>query len=183
MIYEHITLVDENDHILGYGEKLEVHRRALLHRAFSIFVYDETSKKFLIQKRAEGKYHSGGLWSNACCSHPRMNESMDHALSRCYFEELGIEQEMEMGKNIIPCGSFIYLASFGSLYEHEVDHVFLYKITNGESFTFPYNKKEISELKWMSKEEIEECRKNCPKTFSAWFFKAFDLIVKTQKED
>ncbi|MDO4467595.1 MAG: isopentenyl-diphosphate Delta-isomerase [Bacillota bacterium] len=177
MVYEHITLVDENDHIIGYGEKYEVHRRALLHRAFSVFVYDESSQKFLIQKRAEGKYHSGGVWSNACCSHPRMNETMEKALNRCTLEELGVEFP-----EFLPCGSFTYLARFGYLSEHEIDHVFLVKLQDGTNMKFPFNPKEISFLQWMSKEEIEQYRNTNPSAFSAWFFKAYNLVLKRMED-
>ena len=83
-----IILVDEQDCEIGYGEKLDVHIKAQLHRAFSIFVFDWTERKMLIQKRAEGKYHSGGKWCNACCSHPRKGEVMEEALARRLQEEL-----------------------------------------------------------------------------------------------
>ena len=86
-----LVLVDENDREIGWREKMEVHVAGKLHRAFSVFIFDRNQKKMLLQKRAEGKYHSGGLWSNACCSHPRKGEGMEAALSRRLEEELGFK--------------------------------------------------------------------------------------------
>ena len=91
-----LVLVDESDQETGYGEKLHVHQNALLHRAFSIFVFDWDKEEMLLQRRASGKYHSGGLWSNACCSHPRKGETMAHALNNRLKAELGLETDVKI---------------------------------------------------------------------------------------
>ena len=136
---EWIILVDEQDKEIGFGEKLDVHVKEQLHRAFSVFIFDPKSQKMLIQKRAEGKYHSGGKWSNACCSHPRKGEIMEEALARRLQEELGFwmperlnvftypefPDEMNIN-NIVEVGHFTYYAKFDGLSEHEIDHVFVY---------------------------------------------------------
>ena len=83
-------IVNEEDQILGYEEKIDTHKRGLLHRAFSIFIIDEDNKKIFLQQRADDKYHSGGLWSNACCSHPHKSESWIQAIQRALLNELGL---------------------------------------------------------------------------------------------
>ena len=115
---DELILVDLFDRAIGHGEKLDVHRRRLLHRAFSVFLVDENGR-WLLQKRADGKYHSGGLWANACCSHPRWGETLPQAVSRRLQEELGITGEAR------ELFSFIYYTPFPSLSEYEYDHVFL----------------------------------------------------------
>ncbi|MBQ8133701.1 MAG: NUDIX domain-containing protein [Clostridia bacterium] len=86
----YLMIVNEEDQILGYEEKIDTHKRGLLHRAFSIFIIDEDNKKIFLQQRADDKYHSGGLWSNACCSHPHKSESWIQAIQRALLNELGL---------------------------------------------------------------------------------------------
>lgn len=92
---ERLIWVDEDDNIIGYGEKMDTHIQKQLHRAFSIFIYDPGTGQVLLQKRAPGKYHSGGRWSNSGCSHPRKDEPWNEALTRCLREELGLELQIE----------------------------------------------------------------------------------------
>lgn len=151
-----IILVNENDEIVGYAEKMDVHKKQLLHRGFSIFIFDWRTKKLLLQKRASGKYHSGGLWSNACYSHPRKDEDLNECLSIRLKEELGIETQFHIvnpkdcgllidEKDVIySCGKFTYSASYGEISENEIDHVFLYSpiINSLDLSHMVYNEKE-----------------------------------------
>lgn len=187
-----IIIVDKQDKVVGYGEKLEVHQKGLLHRAFSIFIFDWTTHKMLIQKRATGKYHSGGLWSNACCSHPTKDEDMKNCLADRLKEELGFDADFHIedpakygllleGSDVIwDCGSFAYYAQFDSLCENEIDHVYLYSPVfhcfSKDGFT--YNKEEVEELKWISIPELREWIKKSPQEFSAWFTQAFELAYE-----
>ncbi|MBQ9059657.1 MAG: NUDIX domain-containing protein, partial [Firmicutes bacterium] len=117
---EEITLVDLNDEILGYETKEEVHRSGMLHRAFSVFIVNEG--RMLLQRRNPSKYHSGGLWSNACCSHQRKGEVLTEAVHRRMKEELGFDCRLEEQF------TFIYRTVFAEdLIEYELDHVFLGK--------------------------------------------------------
>ena len=185
---EMIILVDEQDCEIGYGEKLDVHIKAQLHRAFSIFVFDWTERKMLIQKRAEGKYHSGGKWSNACCSHPRKGEVMEEALARRLQEELGYdtpekfhiltfpEMHVEVsGDRIYEAGKFRYFAQFDGLAEHEIDHVYVYHPTKNQIENMKCNPEEISESQWISLEDLISRMRQKPDDFSAWFKPAFDI--------
>ena len=155
---EEIILVDIFDKEIGTGEKLEVHRQKKLHRAFSLFIADGRGN-ILLQKRAEGKYHSGGLWCNACCSHPRKGERLKEAVARRAKEELGID--------IVPYElfHFIYFADFGDLAEYELDHVFLAQYT-GEVQADP---SEIAETRWVSIFDLKEELEQHPERFAAWF--------------
>ena len=115
---EEVILVDENDRELGFMEKMEAHEKALLHRAFSIFVFNKKGD-LMIHQRAFSKYHSGGLWTNTCCSHPRKNESVEQAAHRRLMEEMGMTCSVDFQFK------FTYKASFNNgLIEHECDHVF-----------------------------------------------------------
>ena len=117
MIIEKVILVDENDDPVGECEKLEAHRNGLLHRAFSVFIFNHKGD-MLLQKRAAGKYHSPSLWSNACCGHPRPGEETISAGQRRLKEELGIHCELQEKYN------FIYRVKFeNGLAEHEFDHI------------------------------------------------------------
>ena len=113
-----IILVDEQDNALGACEKLEAHRKGLLHRAFSVFIFNRKGE-MLLQQRAMNKYHSGGLWTNACCSHPAFGEAISDAVQRRLQEELGFATHAEK------LFDFVYRAEFDNgLIEHEFDHVF-----------------------------------------------------------
>jgi len=114
---EFVVLVDKKDQEIGVMEKLEAHKKGLLHRAFSVFVFNSLGQ-LLIHKRASSKYHSPGLWTNTCCSHPRPGESVENAAQRRLFEEMGITTHLEKQ------ASFVYRVDFeNGLIEHEFDHI------------------------------------------------------------
>ena len=188
---EYIILVDEQDQEIGYGEKLEVHVKHQLHRAFSVFIYDKKTKRMLIQKRAEGKYHSGGKWSNACCSHPRKGEIMEEALSRRLEEELGFVMPERMDihfypelpecfgrETILEMGHFTYFAPFDGLAEHEIDHVYVYYPDEEQLMNMCCNPEEIGDILWLSMDELLAWVQKEPDTFSAWFAPALNLACK-----
>ena len=117
MSIEKVILVDENDNQVGLMPKLEAHQKGLLHRAFSIFIFN-SKYELLLQKRASSKYHSGGLWTNTCCSHPREGEDILDAAKRRLFEEMGIETSLRKVHD------FIYKAELDNdLTEHEFDQI------------------------------------------------------------
>ena len=119
MQVEYVILVNNNDQPLGAMEKMEAHEKGVLHRAFSVFVYN-TEGNMLLQKRADSKYHSPGLWSNTACSHPRTGENVDDAAHRRMMEELGFDCDLEKAF------TFIYKSDVGQgLIEHEFDHVYV----------------------------------------------------------
>ena len=128
-----LILVDDNDNEIGYGEKMETHITGKLHRAFSLFVFDKKSRSLLIHQRAAGKYHSGGLWTNSCCSHPRKGGALLDAVVRRAHEELGLEIPCGDGmvSGLTEVGKFQYFADFGDISEHEIDHVFIWE-TDGQ---------------------------------------------------
>ncbi len=162
--------VNEADEEIGSGPKLETHRRKQLHRAFSLFLYDPETNSLLLQKRAVGKYHSGGLWANACCSHPRKGETLEAAVPRRAMQELGIT----VGP-IQELGDFRYFKDFGKLAEHELDHVFLSTASSRDLQLLP-DPEEIAELRWISLPELETEMLEYPEHFSAWFFPAFRYV-------
>lgn len=193
---DELILVDSQDRVTGYGEKLEVHQKELLHRAFSIFIIDRTDKTMLIQKRAAGKYHSGSLWTNACCSHPRKGETMEACLSERVKEELGLKVRFhivdpkaddvlpEEGNAIYSCGSFTYLARFDGLSEYEIDHVFLY-CPPAHTFSkedIVCNPEEIEDSRWVAMDELKKWMVASPEQFTAWFERALDLVYLCQTE-
>lgn len=174
MMEQLLILVDEHDEIIGYGEKLETHVKEQLHRAFSIFIVDRTTDKILIQQRAFGKYHSGGKWSNACCSHPRKGEEIEAALSARLKEELGLDVE-QVGGSFHYMGKFTYYAPFEGLSEHEIDKVFVYEIPETAVNSICVNPEEAAAVKWMSLSEIDTWYLREPEAFSAWFKEALEL--------
>ncbi len=160
---ERVILVDQDDVELGDAPKLDVHRSGLLHRAFSVFVLDDRNR-VLLQRRAAGKYHSPGLWSNTCCGHPRPGESTEVAARRRLTEEMGIVCELAS------FSSFIYRAQLeGGLVEHELDHVLL-----GVGSVDPEaDDSEVGEWCWISLDELKEWLAAEPAAFTAWFPMAF----------
>lgn len=169
-----LQLVDELDNIIGYGPKLEVHRKKLRHRAFSLFIYDPVRDLVLLHRRALGKYHSGGLWTNACCSHPRKCEHLPTAVCRRTFQELGLTVTEDQIREL---GSFEYFKDFGDLAEFEIDHVFVWK-ANMESLQPRLDPEEIMELQWISIRKLQQWMAESPEAFTAWFFPACDLFLK-----
>lgn len=165
---EYVILVDEKDNEKGKEEKMKAHEKGLLHRAFSIFIFNSEGL-MLLQKRALHKYHSAGLWSNACCSHPMPKEETINAAHRRLKQELGFDTQLE--KKF----SFIYKADVGNdLIEHEFDHVF-FGVYNGK---IKINTEEVAETRWINKKKLlEEIRKK-PEQFTAWFKIAIKEIQK-----
>lgn len=159
-IEEQVVLVDEENSVLGYVGKLEAHKKALLHRAISVIIFNSKGEQ-LIQQRALSKYHFAGIWSNTCCSHPRMNESFKAAAERRLFEELGINTPLKEEFH------FIYKAhdEKSGLTEWEYDTVFT-GVFDGE---FEFNKNEVAAVRWMKTEEVEKEIAQTPEEFSFWF--------------
>jgi len=155
---DRVILVDEKDSPLGEMDKLEAHQKGLLHRAFSIFIFNDKDE-LLLQRRARGKYHSGSLWTNTCCSHPRPNESTEEAATRRLKEEMGIETILEKKFD------FIYRARLDhSLTEYEFDHVFTGRYNKQPVL----NREEASGHRWISIRELRREITRCPEAFSAW---------------
>lgn len=163
---EYVVLVDEQDRETGIMEKMEAHEKALLHRAFSVFLFNDKGE-MLLQRRALSKYHSGGLWTNACCSHPRPGETNLAAAQRRTFEELGIEPQIRHAF------SFTYQAAFDNgLTEHEFDHVFVGK-HSGDVNPDP---REVSEICYKSMDTIHQELISAPHLYTAWFRIAFHQV-------
>lgn len=155
-----VILVDKYDNPTGEMEKIEAHRKALLHRAFSVFIFN-TKGELLLQRRARNKYHSGGLWTNTCCSHPYPGEETGHAAHRRLMEEMGMDTDLEYIRK------FIYKAPFdNALTEHELDYIFI-GITDDQPHINP---DEVSEYKYMSLPDLERDIKEHPEKYSAWFY-------------
>ena len=173
-----LILVDEQDKEIGTEEKIDAHRKGLLHRAFSLFIYDSKLNKMLIQRRAINKYHSGGLWTNACCSHPRKGEDLNTAIYRRTIEERGVsipKADYEIGK-IKECGKFTYRKDFGELTEYEIDHVFAW-LVDSSILQFVPNKDEIEDLMWIDIHDLMNWLEGNPDNFTAWFFPAYEIFI------
>jgi len=175
--------VDEQDTIIGYGTKLETHRLEQLHRAYSIFLYDNEEQKMLLQKRADGKYHSGGLWSNACCSHPYKDENWGQAIQRGLQNELGLSLALAAsGTPVRFIAKFQYYSSYGELSEHEMDYVFLFLADPAQIALITPNPDEIAAIQWMTLEEIEQLLLHSPELFTSWFPQAYQIARKALTE-
>ncbi len=168
MIKKQVILVDENDSPRGTMEIIEAHRKEELHRAFSIFVFNSKGE-LLLQRRAVDKYHSGGLWTNTCCSHPLLEENLQESVNRRLYEEMGFTCDLE---NVF---HFIYKAKLDNgLTEHELDHVFI-----GYSNEYPkINIHEVAEWKYMPLSEIQQHMKLNPKHYTAWFKIIFTKVLE-----
>ena len=163
---DQVILVNEKDEAIGVMEKTEVHQKALLHRAFSIFIFNHQGD-MLLQQRAYGKYHSGGLWTNACCSHPRPGEDTQEAALRRLREELGFDTDL---KKVF---EFTYQTHFDNgLTEFEFDHVYVGQF-DGD---LKANQQEVNDYCYMSMANIEEWITREPKAFSSWFAIAWPRI-------
>lgn len=161
-----IILVDELDKEIGTGEKMAVHKKGQLHRCFSIVIFNSKGE-MLLQKRAAGKYHCGGLWTNTCCSHPRPGEDVISAGKRRLKEEMGIECEL---KEIL---SFTYRAEFrNGLTEHEFDHVLLGKFDGEPNI----NPEEADDWRWISVSDLKKEIQNAPEKFTPWFGMIVDKL-------
>lgn len=159
MVEEKVILVDTNDNPIGLMNKLEAHEKAVLHRAFSVFILND-KKELMLQQRAHHKYHSPLLWTNTCCSHQRENETNIQAGTRRLREEMGFETELQ------EMFHFIYKAPFDNgLTEHELDHVML-----GSYNDIPViNKDEVESWKWMKIEDIKNDMITNPDIYTVWF--------------
>jgi isopentenyl-diphosphate delta-isomerase len=163
---EEIILVDEYDRQVGTAEKLAVHRSGDLHRAFSIFVFNEHDE-MLLQKRARNKYHSGGLWTNTCCSHPRPGENLRQATSRRLREEMGFSCRLKKAFD------FIYKAKLDNdLTEHELDHVFVGKYQGKIS----PDKNEVMDFRWYKLPDLKREISKSPHKFTIWFRIALEQL-------
>jgi isopentenyl-diphosphate delta-isomerase len=163
---EYVVLVDDQDNAIGKMEKQQAHVEGVLHRAFSIFIFN-SEKKLLLQKRASSKYHCGGLWTNTCCSHPRENENIQDAAIRRLQEEMGMHCQLQ------PIFSFVYRAEFeNGLTEYEFDHVFF-----GESDQTPeLNLEEVEDFRYVGMEQLQTEITENPAHFTPWFLIALDRV-------
>ncbi|AZB21950.1 isopentenyl-diphosphate Delta-isomerase [Kaistella haifensis] len=165
---EQVVVVSENDEILGLMEKMNAHENGILHRAFSVFLFNDKGE-MLLQKRASGKYHSPNQWTNAVCSHPKIDETYLEGAQRRLNEELGITA------NLTEKFSFIYKADVGqNLWEHELDHVF----TGNYEGSFVLNNDEVSEIRYISMQQLDEEMNENPEKFTEWF----KIILKEYKD-
>jgi len=156
---EKVILVNEDDEQIGLMPKLEAHEKGVLHRAFSVFIFND-KQELMLQQRALSKYHSPGLWTNTCCSHQREGETSLEAGKRRLQEEMGFVCELK------ETTSFIYKAPFDNgLTEHELDHILLGTF-NG---TPTINKTEVASWKWMLLEDVRNDIKENPQLYTAWF--------------
>ncbi len=166
MMYEQVILVDKEDNELGAMEKMSAHLDPVLHRAISIFIVN-TKGEWLLQQRALGKYHSNGLWTNTCCSHPRPGESNLEAAKRRLFEEMGMETELSEKFH------FIYREALDNdLTEYEFDHVFI-----GVSDRLPQiNTNEVMNYKYINFNDLKKDIKDNPGKYTVWFLKIVDRV-------
>ncbi len=164
MIEEQVILVDKDDKQIGLMPKMEAHEKAVLHRAFSVFVFNDKNE-LLLQQRASNKYHSPLLWANTCCSHQRNGESNLEAGKRRLKEEMGFVCELEEKT------SFIYKAPFDNgLTEHELDHIMV-GYYNGKP---KINREEVESYKWMHMTDVKEDILKNPLKYTEWFKIIFD---------
>lgn len=175
-----LILVDDDDNEIGYNEKMDVHIKEQLHRAFSLFIYNKNEKKVLLHRRALGKYHSGGLWTNSCCSHPRRGEALLDAVIRRTKEELGFDIKC-FEKEIIELGKFRYYKKFKNCAEYEIDHVFILALDIEPGLHI--NSVEIEEAKWYTIENINTWLKNNSDDFTVWFSPAYKMMYNFIKLD
>ncbi len=170
---ENVVLVDEFDNETGVMEKIEAHEKGLLHRAFSIFIFND-KQELLLQQRAISKYHSGGLWSNTCCSHPRINEPVLAAANRRLKEELGFNATLQKAF------TFIYKVGFDNgLTEHEFDHVFI----GSYQLDIHPNTNEVENYLYQSIPIIEEDMLQHPEKYTPWFIIALPKIKEWLAEN
>lgn len=161
---EQVILVNEKDEKIGLMPKMEAHEKALLHRAFSVFIFNDKNE-LMLQQRAADKYHSPLLWTNTCCSHQRDGENNIEAGKRRLQEEMGFICELE------EVTSFIYKAPFDNgLTEHELDHIMIGCYNDNPKL----NKKEVESFKWMTLEDVKMDMEEHPEIYTEWFKIIFD---------
>lgn len=168
-----VVLVDEYDHPIGTMEKMEAHRKACLHRAISVFITNSQGD-WILQRRALNKYHSNGLWTNTCCSHPYPGESSLEAANRRLSEEMGIDCSL---KEIF---SFIYKEPLDNeLTEYELDHIFI-----GVADDFPkLNRNEVVEWKAISFSELQKDMITNPDSYTVWFRKLYEKVAEFVRDN
>ena len=168
---EQVVLVNERDEMVGVEEKLKAHLSGVLHRAFSIFVFN-TAGQLLLQKRSGAKYHSGGLWSNTCCGHPRLGESIKDASRRRLWEEMGFGCELRK------CFQFIYRAKLDDgLFEHEYDHVLV-----GKYDGVPYpDRGEVDDWKWGDLMTLRLDMQENPEKYTYWFRISLEVLCSSRE--
>lgn len=170
---EEVILVTPEDKVLGTMPKMEAHKKAVLHRAFSVFVMNKEGK-ILLQQRAAHKYHSPLLWTNTCCSHQRMGETNIGAGRRRLMEEMGFDTELT------ELFSFIYKAPFDNgLTEHELDHVLLGRYDGDPDI----NPEEVAAWKWMDLRAVKQDLEQQPELYTAWFRIIFDRFYDHMRQD
>lgn len=156
---EKVVLVDDQDNVVGAMDKMEAHQKGVLHRAFSILIFNSKGE-VLLQKRSKKKYHSGGLWTNACCSHPALDEPMTVATRKRLKHEMGIDLQPEFAYK------FLYESKLDKgLIEHELDHVF----TGVFDGTPLINPEEVEDWKFMDLKSLREDIQQHPERYTAWF--------------
>lgn len=161
---ENVILVNEQDEQIGLMPKLEAHQKAVLHRAFSVFILNDQNE-IMLQQRAHQKYHSPLLWTNTCCSHQRDGETNLEAGKRRLFEEMGFET------GLTELFHFIYKAPFDNgLTEHEFDHVMIGRYNDNPEI----NPEEVEAWKWMAIEDVKADMQNHPESYTVWFRIIFD---------
>lgn len=163
-----VILVNEQDEVTGVMEKMEAHRKGLLHRAFSVFILNDAGE-MLLHQRALDKYHSGGLWTNACCSHPLPGETVTQAAHRRLLEEMGFDCPLT------ELFQFTYRTDFDNgLIEHEYDHV-LVGTYNG---TINPNPQEVNDFRFIPVETVTRLLQEQPAQFTSWFRLAFPKVIE-----
>ncbi len=172
---EMIILVDPRDRKIGEIEKILAHEYAMLHRAFSVFIFRQRNGvlELLLQQRSKEKYHAGGLWTNTCCSHPHPGETVRMSAEKRLQEEMGIKAKLrEVGK-------FHYVAQFDNgLTENEIDHVFIGMYQNDDEQEIPINPKEVESYEWMDIQTLQKQLALHPKKYTPWFKPALELALK-----
>jgi isopentenyl-diphosphate delta-isomerase len=165
---EQVILVDEQDNEIGAMQKMEAHLKGRLHRAFSVFIFNDKGE-LLLQQRAPGKYHSGGKWTNTCCSHPRLGEDTLAAANRRLDEEMGMQCELKYGF------SFMYHAAVNeSLSENEYDHVYF-----GVSNNFPVpNAEEVADFRYITMDALKADIGKRPNEYTEWLKICFDKVTE-----
>jgi isopentenyl-diphosphate Delta-isomerase len=165
-VEDHVILVDESDRVIGSAEKLQAHREGKLHRAFSIFIFNQR-EELLLQKRSSKKYHSGGLWSNTCCSHPRPDHPIEKEAHRKLQQEMGFDCDLKW------TFQFTYRVDLDNEFvENEVDHVFFGQY-DGEPSPNP---EEVEDWKWMDRNSLETDIKANPQHYTYWLWICFDRV-------
>lgn len=170
MSSQDIVLVSPDDTVLGYTDKISAHRFAMLHRAFSVFLYRSRNGvvEILLQQRQQDKYHCGGLWTNTCCSHPRPNETILSAGMRRLQEELGVTATLR------ELGQFHYIAVLDNgFYENELDHVLTGEYPED---IIPFNPAEVQAVQWITLTDLEKWLIEEPEIFTPWFAQAYRLF-------